>query len=283
MVRAMNYRHAYHAGNFADVMKHAALALMVEYLKRKDTPFFVLDTHAGIGLYDLASEQAGKTGEWRSGILPVLEAAHAPAEATPYLDLVKGLNEGSILQTYPGSPTVAARLMRDQDRLALVELHPEDVRALKARFAGDRRVGVHHMDGYQALKALLPPTEKRGLVLMDPPFEVADEFERLRKGLALALKRWPNGMFGLWYPIKAREKVARWHADLEMLGLPKTLVAELMIRAGDAPDTLNGNGLVLVNPPWKLDEALAALLPWLAAAMAPDEGSTRVEWLVPER
>lgn len=280
----MNYRHAYHAGNFADVQKHAALALIVEHLKRKDGAFRYVDTHAGIGAYDLGSVQAEKTGEWQDGIGRVLAAAaDAPAELAPYLRVVEAVNPGGGVLHYPGSPQVVATLARPGDKLALCELHPEDCASLRERFRRDSRVGVHHMDGYTALKAMLPPPERRGLVLIDPPFENRDEFAAMRKGLAQALKRWSTGLYALWYPIKAREPVARFHADLAMLGLPKTLVAEVMVAADDAPDRLNGAGLVLVNPPWKLDEALATLLPWLARVLAPDSGFSRLEWLVGEK
>lgn len=278
----MNYRHAYHAGNFADVHKHAILALVIEHLKRKDAPFLYADTHAGIGAYDLASVQAEKTGEWKSGIGRVLEQPDPPAELRPYLDAVAALNPDGGLKLYPGSPAVVSALARPNDRLALCELHPEDAETLRWSFARDKRVGVHHMDGYTALKALLPPPERRGLVLIDPPFEVRDEFERMRKGLAQAMKRWPTGLYALWYPIKARAPVDRFHADLAMLGLPKTLVAEVMIQDGDDPNRLNGCGLVLINPPWKLDESLAVLLPWLARVLAPT-GFSRLDWLVPEK
>lgn len=278
----MNYRHAYHAGNFADVQKHAVLALVIEHLKRKDAPFRYVDTHAGIGAYDLGSVQAGKTGEWQDGIGRVLAEAAPPAELAPYLAAVEAINPGGGVLHYPGSPAVVAALARPMDKLALCELHPEDADTLRRRFRADGRVGVHHMDGYTALKAMLPPPERRGLVLIDPPFEVRDEFTQMRKGLASALKRWPIGMYALWYPIKAREPVARFHADLTMLGLPKALVAEVMIRRDDAPDRLNGAGLVLVNPPWKLDEALESLLPWLARVLAPGTGLHRLDWLVRE-
>lgn len=279
----MNYRHAYHAGNFADVQKHAVLALVLEYLKRKDAPFLYADTHAGIGAYDLASVQAEKTGEWKEGIGRVLEQPDPPEELRPYLDAVAALNPDGGIRHYPGSPAVAAALARPTDRLALCELHPEDAATLKDRFAADKRVGVHHMDGYTALKALLPPPERRGMVLIDPPFEVRDEFDRMRRGLAQAIKRWPTGLYALWYPIKAKAPVERFHADLAMLGLPKTLVAELFIRGGDDPQRLNGCGLVLINPPWKLDEALGNLLPWLARVLAGDEGFHRLDWLVAEK
>lgn len=275
----MNYRHAYHAGNFADVVKHATLALVLDHLNRKDGGWLYLDTHAGIGAYDLGSVQAEKTGEWRAGIGRVLDADAPPAALSLYLDLVRGQTAAN---RYPGSPLVARAFARPQDRLALCELHPEDAATLKRLFAADKRVGVHHMDGYAAFKALLPPPERRGVVLIDPPFEVKDEFERVRKGMAAAMKRWPSGHYLIWYPIKAREPVARFHADLAMLGVPKTLAAEVTIRAGDDPKTLNGCGLAIVNPPWKLDEALAEMLPWLAEVLAPGVGSHRLEWIVRE-
>ena len=171
----MNYRHLYHAGGFADVFKHVVLSLVLRRLAEKDTPFCVLDTHAGIGRYDLETPAAQKTGEYRQGIAKVLLAKDAPAELGPYLDLIRALNPGGALRWYPGSPLVEQRLTRPQDRLVLMELHPEDARTLKRSFAGDPRVGVHHEDGYLGVKAFLPPKERRGLVLIDPPYEERDE------------------------------------------------------------------------------------------------------------
>jgi 23S rRNA (adenine2030-N6)-methyltransferase len=280
----MNYRHVYHAGNFADVIKHAVLALAVAHLERKEAPFFSLDTHAGIGAYDLSSIEAGKTGEFLSGVVPVLEASEPPAEILPYIAAVRAANggEGGALRWYPGSPALVRALIRPQDRMAVVELHPEDADDLRRRFAGDRQVGVHHMDGYTALKGLLPPPERRGLVLIDPPYEVKDELERLRRGLAQAFKRWSTGFYMVWYPIKGREPITRFQATLAADGMPKTLVAELLIRPDDDPFRLNGCGLLLVNPPWTLAESLASLLPWLVSVLAPVHGSHRLDWLVPE-
>lgn len=279
----MNYRHSYHAGNFADVHKHAILALVIEHLKRKDAPFLYVDTHAGIGAYDLGSIQSGKTGEWLEGIGRIRDQADPPAELQPYLDAVAAMNPDGNLKLYPGSPAVVSTLARPNDRLALCELHPEDAESLRWAFAHDKRVGVHHMNGYTALKALLPPPERRGLVLIDPPFEQRDEFERMGKGLVQAMKRWPSGLYALWYPIKARAVIDRFHADLAMMGLPKTLVAEIMIHRGDDPNRLNGCGLVLINPPWKLDESLGNLLPWLTQILAPQGGFHHLDWLIPEK
>jgi 23S rRNA (adenine2030-N6)-methyltransferase len=278
----MNYRHAYHAGNFADVMKHAVLTLVVEALKRKTTPFFALDTHAGIGAYDLLSEAAGKTGEYLDGIARVMERSDPPSALAPYLRVVRSWNGGGSLRRYPGSPELVRALMRPTDRLALVELHPEDVAVLRHRFAGDRRVGVHHLDGHVAAKGLLPPPERRGLVLIDPPFEARDELERLRQTLRRIRRLWPGGIVLAWYPIKGREQVRRFHQALAEEGGAKTLVAEVLIHPDDDPFRLNGSGMVVINPPWQLDEALGEMLPWLAETVAPGCGHHRLDWLISE-
>ena len=282
----MNYRHAYHAGNFADVVKHAALALTIERLKAKDAPFCVIDTHAGLGRYDLSSAEAQKTGEFRGGVLRLLESdpASLPPELAPYLAVVRAMNKGSAaLRWYPGSPRLALDLMRPQDRLMLLELHPEDARTLAGLFAGDARVSVHNADGYMGLKAFLPPKQRRGLVLVDPPFERKDELARLARGLRQAYRRWATGQYLLWYPIKARAPVDAFHDELKAAGIPRILVAELLLRPATDPERLNGCGLVLVNPPWRMDAALAAWLPKLAELFGAARGAgASVRWLVPE-
>jgi 23S rRNA (adenine2030-N6)-methyltransferase len=277
----VNYRHAYHAGNFADVVKHAALALMLEHLAAKDKPFAVLDTHAGIGRYDLAAIEAEKTGEYRDGILKVLERPHAALAR--YLGVVAALNPGLVTpRIYPGSPELIARLTRPQDRVQLVELHPEDAAALAASYAGDGRIAVYGEDGYAALKALLPPQPRRGLVLIDPPFEVTDEFARLARGLRHAHRRFATGIYLLWYPIKARAPVAAFHGEIAQGDIRRVMIAELLLRPDDDPERLNGCGLVIVNPPWRFTETLADLLKWLRGRLAPQGGRMRVEMLVPE-
>ncbi|KIL97318.1 Protein involved in catabolism of external DNA [Paramagnetospirillum magnetotacticum MS-1] len=279
----MNYRHAFHAGNFADVMKHAVLALVIASLKRKDTPFFALDTHAGIGAYDLEAPQADKTGEYLNGIARVLDADQPPADLEPYLAVVRGWNSGGSLRRYPGSPELVRGLMRPQDRMALVELHPEDVETLRARFHGDRRVGVHHLDGYTAAKGLLPPLERRGLVLMDPPFEVKNEFDRLLAALRRTRKLWPTGIILAWYPIKGREPVDGFLQAVADDGGPESLAAELLLRPAQDPFKLNGSGLLIINPPWQLRESLERLLPWLASIMAPATGFSTVRQVIAEK
>ncbi|MBB6254256.1 23S rRNA (adenine(2030)-N(6))-methyltransferase RlmJ [Nitrospirillum iridis] len=292
----MNYRHAFHAGNPADVMKHAILALLLTRLTAKTAPFAVLDTHAGIGRYDLGADEAVRTGEAALGIQRLLQAAEAgrlpPAAAealAPYLNAVRtsgGEPLGPIkgpITSYPGSPCLTRAFLRDDDRLILAELHPEDAQTLKGVFRGDRQVAVHHMDGWTALKAHLPPKEKRGLVLIDPPFEAADDFDRLVAGLALAHSRWPTGIYALWYPIKDRAVGWRLHQRLEDSGIPKILAAELTWNDDGRVDRLNGSGMILVNPPWQLDETLGQMLPALHEALGFTQGIAHVEWVAGER
>jgi len=278
----MNYRHAYHAGNFADVVKHALLTLVLAHLKKKDAAFSVVDTHAGIGCYDLDSVEAGKTLEYKDGIGRLLEAGAASPLLADYLDAVRAENpDWPVLRRYPGSPRISRHLLRPQDRLSLVELHPQDVQTLRREFARDPQVGVHEQDAYIALKALLPPKERRGLVLIDPPFEVKDEFRRIVKGLGEAFRRWPTGIYGVWYPIKEREPVERFLAELAGFGAP-CLTAELFrFPPEDDPTRLNGTGLVVLNPPWKLDEALGELLPILQSALG-GTGPCGVRWIKTE-
>jgi len=282
----MNYRHIFHAGSFTDVMKHVIVALILDRLRAKDTPFGVLDTHAGIGRYDLTSQQAGRTGEYLGGIARIMAVADTlPPELAPYLDAIRKLNpEANRLRWYPGSPRLARLLMRPKDRLLLAELHPEDVEVLRQEFARDRNTVVEHMDGYHTIKAHLPLKERRGLVLIDPPFEVTDEFERMTEALVTGHGRWPTGIYALWYPIKERPAVWRFHDALERSGIRKILVAELTIHDEDTHQRLNGCGMIVVNPPWQLDQALKSVLPALHEVLAAraEAGDTRVEWLVPE-
>ncbi|MBP2314425.1 23S rRNA (adenine(2030)-N(6))-methyltransferase RlmJ [Azospirillum soli] len=278
----MNYRHIFHAGNPADVMKHAVLALILDRLCAKPTPFCVLDAHAGIGRYDLKSEPARKTLEYQDGIGRLFGNPLPHPALQPYLDAVAALNPDGALRWYPGSPRLARALMREQDRLVLNELHPDDWQTLKEEFAGDRRVSVQRTDAYQALKANLPPKEKRGLVLIDPPFEQPDEFARMAEGLKAAHKRWPTGVYALWYPIKERPAVWRFQEAVENTGISKILMAELTWHPEDTHLRLNGSGLLIVNPPWTLDETLREMLPALHAALPSTGGGTKVDWLVPE-
>lgn len=282
----MNYRHAYHAGNFADVVKHVVLARLIEYLKRKDKAFRVVDTHAGIGLYDLSSQEAQKTGEWQDGIGRVLAASIAPEAAglmAPYLDAVHSVNPDGVLSAYPGSPLIARALLRKQDRLSAIELHPEDVIRLKALFADDFQVRVTELDGWLALGAHLPPKEKRGLVLVDPPFEQAGEFDRLVERLSTAWKRWPGGIYALWYPIKDRPAVAAFHKALASAGIPKILNIRFEVRRALGEPRLDGSGMIVVNPPFTLEAELRTVFPQLHSLLAEEEGDLwSLDWLARE-
>ena len=254
----MNYRHIYHAGNFADCMKHALLLALIKALKRKPAGFVVLDTHAGCGRYDLSSEEAEKTGEWRAGIGQLLNSPPAAALAD-YLDAVRPNVQER--HRYPGSPAFARAELRPQDQLIACELHPEDVRPLRRLFHADPQAAVHHRDGYEALRALLPPKDfKRGLVLVDPPFEKTDDFARCADAIALIRNRFRAGIVAVWYPIKHRTPVRAFHTALAESGVRDILALELWLREPTDPQRLNGCGLVVVNPPWKFEEEAEAIL-----------------------
>ena len=282
----MNYRHAYHAGNFADVVKHAVLARLVEYLKLKDKAFRVVDTHAGIGLYALSSTEAQKTGEWKGGIGKLIDAAldgKTAALLQPYLSAVRSVNGDGVLKKYPGSPLVVRQLLRRQDRLSAIELHPRDAALLKARFEGDHQVRVIELDGWLALGAHLPPKEKRGLVLVDPPFEEEGEFGRLVERLSKAHRRWPGGIYALWYPIKDRAAVAAFRRDLAGSGIPRMLDIAFEIRPASRVASLDGSGMVVVNPPFTLENELRTLLPVLLELLAVEKPARwSLDWLASE-
>ena len=250
----MNYRHAFHAANFADCMKHALVHALVAALARKATPFRVLDTHAGIGLYDLQSEEARRTGEWRDGIGRLEAVQNGPL--LPWLELVRSFPRGS----YPGSPALLRAMLRPQDHLALCELHPQDAATLRAAFRGDPQVSVHKRDAYEALTALTPFPERRGLVLMDPPFEAEGEFERLTAGMAALSRRFRPAIQAAWYPIKHRAPVRAFHDALATSGLRDVIACELHLREPTDPTRLNGCGLAVVNPPFGFADTARTLL-----------------------
>lgn len=271
----MNYRHVYHAGNFADVLKHIVLTRIIIHLQLKDKAFRVIDTHAGTGRYDLNSEEAQKTGEWRDGIGRLLRA-EIPTDLSPmikpYLDLMDKGDGGKLLSFYPGSPLIARKLFRKQDRLALSELHPQDVEQLRQLFSGDYQVRVNQLDGWLALGGHLPPKEKRGLVLVDPPFEQQGEFDRLEQGLANAHKRWAGGSYCLWYPVKDRRQTDAFCRNIAALAIAKTLRIELHIQRPSSDRGLNGCGLIVVNPPYTLEAEMKKLLPWLCKLLRQGDG-----------
>ncbi|WP_043835600.1 23S rRNA (adenine(2030)-N(6))-methyltransferase RlmJ [Muricoccus aerilatus] len=270
----MNYRHAFHAANFADCMKHALAHALVAALGRKATPFRVLDTHAGIGLYDLQSEEARRTGEWRDGI-GLLEAIQ-DGPLLPWLTLVRSFPPG----TYPGSPALIRAMLRPGDHLSLCELHPEDAATLRAAFKGDPQVSVHRRDAYEAITALTPFPERRGLVLFDPPFEVEDEFARLSAAIARLAQRFRPAVQAAWYPIKHRTPVRAFTDAIAAAGLRDVIGCELWLREPTDPRRLNGCGFLVVNPPYGFAETARSLLAALQARF--DDHGSGGGWAVTE-
>ena len=281
----MNYRHGFHAGNFADVVKHATLARIVSYLREKPAPFRVIDTHAGAGLYDLSGAEAARTGEWREGIGRLLKATFAPevqSLLSPYLDVVAALNPGGGIAAYPGSPLLVRAWLRPGDRLIACELEPHAAASLSKNLATSTRAKVLAIDGWTALSAYLPPKERRGLVLIDPPYEAPDEFTRLAEAFKEAQRKWAGGIYLLWYPIKDRAGPDALAKQMKALRIGKVLRAEMTVARVPAADRLIGSGLIIVNPPWTLEKELAVLLPALAECLAPNQGGFRLDWLARE-
>jgi len=281
----MNYRHSYHAGNFADVIKHVTLIALLSALQNKEKPLCYIDTHAGTGFYDLFSEQAKKTHEYTGGIEKVIQCERPPAVVKRYLDCVHEINNRlsdakfASLRYYPGSPLIARQLLRPHDNIIACELHPEEYQLLKNTFAGDKRVAVHHLDGFLGLKAFLPPAERRGLILIDPPYENPDEYTRIVHSLPFALKRFPTGIYAIWYPIKEKADTERFYNALNKnIPLP-IFVMELTIYP-DLPQHLNGCGLAIINPPWQFEQTVDEFLPWLWKALTiNDQGAYRTHLL----
>ena len=283
----LSYRHAYHAGNFADVHKHMVLSLLVQSLLHKESPFCYVDSHAGAGRYDLHAPEAQKNTEHQQGIQRLCQQNEIPEALRPYLAAVQAVNRPenkSAPRYYPGSPYIVRHFLRPQDRMVLTELHPTEFQQLRQEFANDPQVAVHHLDGYQGLKAFLPPPERRGLVLIDPAFERRDESAHMVASVQIALKRWTHGLYALWLPITNRAAAADFYNRLEKIGLRKILISELCVRAPVTARQLNGSAMIIINPPWQLDKTLEGVLPWLNRMLAIDgeEGSHRVEWLVGE-
>ena len=277
----MNYRHAFHAGNFADVIKHIILTRLIEYLKLKPAAFRVIDTHAGLGRYSLTGDEAKRSPEWVHGIGKLLKAELAAKPKLliqPYLDVVASENQNGTLARYPGSPLLARKLFREQDRLSALELHERDARKLSELFAGDIQARVSELDGWLALNAYVPPKEKRGLVLVDPPFEEAGEWQRLVDGLAKAHRKWATGLYALWYPLKEPREVSGFVADLKATGIPRMLRAELLVERPLA-GKLYGSGMIVVNPPFVLEDELRSILPALVKVLGRDGASHRLEWI----
>lgn len=278
----LSYQHAYHAGNFADVHKHVALVLLLRALGRKPKPFMVLDTHAGRGGYALDTAEALKIGEFRGGIARLWDVPRPPDAAADYLDRVRACNPDGRLRHYPGSPLLARALLRERDRLLLCELHPAEHAALRAALGGDSRVAVHKRDGFEALTALLPPKEKRGLVLIDPSYEIKTEYQQVATAVGKAHERWPTGLYLIWYPLLPADRHRSLLRELADSGIRKILRSELHVRGTAGSSGLRGSGLLLINPPWQTDAILAETAGWLAGILSQGMHQATTDWLVPE-
>jgi 23S rRNA (adenine2030-N6)-methyltransferase len=283
----MNYRHAFHAGNFADVLKHAVLVRILLHLRAKPAAFRVIDTHAGAGRYDLAGPEATRSLEWREGIERLVAAPLGePARLllAPYLDAIAALNKPGNLTCYPGSPALVRAFLRAQDRLLACELEPNAAAALARYLAGDRRSKALAIDGWTALHAYVPPKERRGLVLVDPSFEDAGDFARLGEALEAAQRKWAGGTYLLWYPVKERAGPDALARRLRRSGIAKILRVELSLGGTRADNRLGACGLIVINPPWTLADELAILLPELATILSAGSGGAhRVDWVASEK
>lgn len=269
----MNYLHSYHAGNFCDVVKHICQIGLMDALARKNTPYCYLDTHAGAGCYDLFSEFSLKTKEYENGIEKIIQKDNPPPLVKRYLDCVHSINDRltgthhSSLRYYPGSPMIARHVMREKDRMVACELHPTEYASLRKCFAGDYQANIHHTDGFNGLKAFLPPKENRGLILIDPPYEDPDEFTRITRTLPLALRRFESGIYAIWYPIKEKYHLDKFYQAVKKNIAREVFVIELTVFP-DLPQHLNGCGMAIINPPWQFDEQIKPALSWAWQALS---------------
>lgn len=278
----LSYRHGFHAGNFADVLKHSLLTLAINALKKKDKPFVYIDTHAGAGKYSFKSEFAQKTGEYQQGIGRLWSVPQPPDEIKDYLAAVRAENTGKQLVRYPGSPQLVRRLIRGQDRIQLSELHGSDFDNLQQLFAGDKQVSVAKEDGLERLPKKLPPIQKRGLVLIDPSYEVKSDYKHVVDVLIGTHKRFATGVYALWYPIIDRSIVTSLLQSLQATGIPKQLLIEHSVLADGTQRGMTGSGMLFINPPWPLQSQAETLMPWLNQTLTGGEGVWKVEWLVAE-
>ena len=279
----LSYRHSFHAGNHADVLKHTVQSLIIQSLSEKEKPFLYLDTHAGAGRYLLNSEHAERTGEYMEGIGRLWQNPEAPEQLKPYLSAVSALNPSGRLKYYPGSPLIARHLLREQDTIELTELHPTDYPLLRNEFRKDDRARVARGDGYQQLKAKLPPAARRGLILIDPPYEMKSDYQAVVDGIREGYKRFATGVFALWYPVVLRQQIKRMLSELQATGIKRILQIELAVRPDSDQRGMTASGMIVINPPWKLAAEMEAVLPWLHKQLSPaGTGHTLVNWVVPE-
>jgi 23S rRNA (adenine2030-N6)-methyltransferase len=278
----LSYRHGFHAGNFADVLKHSLTTLVINALKQKDKPFVYIDTHAGAGKYSLQSEFAQKTGEYQQGIAKIWDTEDCPEEAKDYLAAVRAENTNNQLIRYPGSPQLVSRLVRSQDRIVLSELHSTDYENLHQLFAGNKQVSANKEDGLASLEKKLPPIQKRGLILIDPSYEVKSEYNQLVKTITAAHRRFATGIYGLWYPVIDRTNTERMLQRLAETGIPKQLRIEHCVAEDSSVRGMTGSGMLFINPPWQLEQQAQILLPWLNQHLTDGKGHWKIEWQVPE-
>lgn len=279
----LSYRHSFHAGNHADVLKHIVQTLIIESLKEKEKPFLYLDTHAGAGRYQLTNVHATRTGEYLEGIARLWQQEEVPELILPYLEAVGSLNTSDELRYYPGSPLLAAKLLREQDLLMLTELHPTDFPLLRTEFSRDKRVRVCREDGFGQLKSKLPPASRRGFALIDPPYELKQDYSAVVKGIVEGYKRFATGTYAIWYPVVHRQQIKRMLKELEATGIRKILQIVLAVKPDSDQLGMTASGMIVINPPWKLASQMASILPWLHKTLVPEgTGHTLVEWVVPE-
>ncbi|HEI8296687.1 TPA: 23S rRNA (adenine(2030)-N(6))-methyltransferase RlmJ [Proteus mirabilis] len=279
----LSYRHSFHAGNHADVLKHIVQTLIIESLKEKEKPFLYLDTHAGAGRYQLTNAHATRTEEYLEGIARLWQQEEVPELILPYLEAVSSLNTSGELRYYPGSPLLAAKLLREQDLLMLTELHPTDFPLLRTEFSRDKRVRVCREDGFGQLKSKLPPASRRGFALIDPPYELKQDYSAVVKGIVEGHKRFATGTYAIWYPVVHRQQIKRMLKELEATGIRKILQIELAVKPDSDQLGMTASGMIVINPPWKLASQVTSILPWLHKTLVPEgTGHTLVEWVVPE-
>ncbi|WP_445496009.1 23S rRNA (adenine(2030)-N(6))-methyltransferase RlmJ [Photorhabdus sp. SF281] len=279
----LSYRHSFHAGNHADVLKHTVQSLIIESLKEKEKPFLYLDTHAGAGRYQLSGERAERTGEYLEGIARVWQREDLPQELKAYMSAVTALNQSSNLRYYPGSPLIARHLLRQDDRFNLTELHSSDYPLLRNEFSRDNRSRVVREDGYQQLRSQLPPQSRRGFILIDPPYELKSDYQAVVQAIQEGYKRFATGVYALWYPVVLRQQIKRLVRDLEATGIRRILQIELAVRPDSDQRGMTASGMIVINPPWKLEQQMKSVLPWLHKVLVPEgTGHILVKWIASE-
>jgi len=280
----LSYRHSFHAGNHADVLKHIVLMLILENLKLKEKGFFYLDTHSGVGRYRLSSNESEKTGEYKEGIGRLWDQTDLPEDIARYVKMIKKLNYGGKeLRYYTGSPLIAAEFLRPQDRALLTELHPSDYPILRNNFSDYKNVTVKCDNGFQQVKATLPPKERRGLVLIDPPYELKEDYDLVVKAIEEGYKRFATGTYAIWYPVVLRQQTKRIFKGLEATGIRKILKIELSVRPDSDQRGMTASGMVVINPPWTLETQMKEILPYLTKTLVPEGiGGWTVDWITPE-